>query len=74
MYIDIAEVRTQEGKLYLIVAIDRIFKFAYIEAHPQTSKALAAQFFRYFFLYRQRKKNYSGYSYSALLRNLNDKV
>ncbi|KAG6558640.1 Integrase core domain [Candidatus Rhabdochlamydia oedothoracis] len=46
IHIDIAEVRTQEGKLYLIVAIDRISKFAYVEAHPQTSKALAAQFLR----------------------------
>jgi hypothetical protein len=28
-HIDIAEVRTEEGKLYLFVAIDRTSKFAY---------------------------------------------
>lgn len=32
-HIDIAEVRTEEGKLYLFVAIDRIAKFAYAELH-----------------------------------------
>ena len=30
-HIDIAEVRTEEGKLYLFVAIDRTSKFAYAE-------------------------------------------
>ena len=32
-HIDIAEVRTKEGKLYLFVAIDRTSKFAYVELH-----------------------------------------
>jgi len=32
-HIDIAEVRTEEGKLYLFVAIDRTSKFAYAELH-----------------------------------------
>lgn len=31
-HIDIAEVRTQQGKLYLLVAIDRTSKFAFVEA------------------------------------------
>ncbi len=30
-HIDIAEVRTAEGKLYLLVAIDRTSKFAFVE-------------------------------------------
>lgn len=30
-HIDIAEVRTEEGKLYLFVAIDRTSKFVYVE-------------------------------------------
>ena len=30
-HIDIAKVRTEEGKLYLLAAIDRTSKFAYIE-------------------------------------------
>jgi transposase-like protein len=46
IHIDIAEVHTQEGRLYLIVAIDRVSKFAYVELHPQTSKMIAAQFLR----------------------------
>src|SRR5258708_1008638 len=32
-HIDIAEVRTAEGKLYLIVAIDRTSKFAFVQLH-----------------------------------------
>lgn len=32
-HIDIAEVRTEEGRLYLLVAIDRITKFAFVELH-----------------------------------------
>jgi len=43
-HIDIAEVRTQEGKLYLFVAIDRTSKFAFTRcmrrrrgASPRTS-------------------------------------
>ena len=34
-HIDIAEVRTEEGKLYLFVAIDRTCKFAYAELHEK---------------------------------------
>jgi hypothetical protein len=45
-HIDIAEVRTEEGKLYLFVAIDRTCKFAYAELHPQALKTVAAQFLR----------------------------
>jgi len=44
LHIDIAEVHTQEGKLYLIVAVDRVSKFVYAEVHLQTSKTIAAQF------------------------------
>ena len=32
-HIDIAEVRTAEGKLYMFVAIDRTSKFAFVELH-----------------------------------------
>jgi hypothetical protein len=46
VHVDIAEVHTREGKLYLIVAIDRVSKFAYAETHLQTSKTIAAQFLR----------------------------
>ena len=34
LHIDIAEVRTGEGKLYLFVAIDRTSKFAFAQLHP----------------------------------------
>lgn len=43
-HIDIAEVQTAEGKLYLFVAIDRTSKFAFIELHRQAGKLEAAQF------------------------------
>ena len=36
-HVDIAEVRTAQGKLYLIVAIDRTSKFAFVEMHEQLS-------------------------------------
>lgn len=46
VHIDIAEVRTEEGKLYLFVAIDRTSKVAYAELHPSATKLIAAQFLR----------------------------
>ena len=45
-HIDIAEVQTAEGKLYLFVAIDRTSKFAYAELHEKAAKMAAAQFLR----------------------------
>ncbi|MCA1408854.1 IS481 family transposase [Ensifer sp. IC3342] len=45
-HIDIAEVQTAEGKLYLFVAIDRTSKFAYAELHAKAGKMAAAQFLR----------------------------
>ncbi len=38
-HIDIAEVRTAEGKLYLFVAIDRTSKFAFVELHEKADTA-----------------------------------
>jgi transposase InsO family protein len=48
IHIDIAEVRTEEGKLRLFVAIDRTSKFAYVELHEKAGKMIAAQFLRNF--------------------------
>ena len=45
-HIDIAEVRTMEGKMYLYVAIDRTSKFAYAELHKSQTKMIAAEFLR----------------------------
>ena len=45
-HIDIAEVQTAEGKLYLFVAIDRTSKFAFVELHEKAGKMVAAQFLR----------------------------
>ncbi|QRE75500.1 IS481 family transposase [Methylobacterium aquaticum] len=45
-HIDIAEVRTQEGKLYLFVAIDRTSKFAFVELHEQANRRVAGDFLR----------------------------
>jgi len=46
-HIDIAEVQTAEGKLYLFVAIDRTSKFAYIELHRQAKRRTAGDFLRH---------------------------
>lgn len=45
-HIDIAEVRTEEGKLYLFVAIDRTSKFVYVELLEKSGKMQAAEFLR----------------------------
>ena len=46
-HIDIAEVRTEEGKIQLFVAIDRTCKFAYAEMHHKKTKMIASQFLRH---------------------------
>lgn len=46
VHIDIAEVHTGEGRLYLLVAIDRTSKFAFAELHPKAARRVAADFLR----------------------------
>jgi len=43
-HIDIAEVRTAEGKLYLYVAIDRTSKFAFVQLVKKTGRTSASAF------------------------------
>ncbi len=43
-HIDIAEVRTAQGRLYLLVAIDRTSKFAFVELHEKATTRVAADF------------------------------
>lgn len=43
-HVDIAEVQTAEGCLYLFVAIDRTSKFAYAELHPKATRTEAQDF------------------------------
>jgi transposase InsO family protein len=45
-HIDIAEVRTEQGKLYLLVAIDRTSKFAFVQLHEKATRRIAGDFFR----------------------------
>ena len=45
-HIDIAEVRTAEGKLHLFVAIDRTTKFAFIQLHEKATTRVAGDFLR----------------------------
>jgi transposase InsO family protein len=45
-HIDIAEVRTEQGRLYLLVAIDRTSKFAFVELHEKVTRRVAANFLR----------------------------
>ena len=46
VHIDIAEVRTEDGKLYLFVALGRTSKLAYVELHERQTKAITAEFLR----------------------------
>ena len=46
IHIDLAEVWTDEGKLYLFVAIDRVSKFAFAELHERATRRIAADFLR----------------------------
>ena len=43
-HIDIAEVRTEVGKLYLFVAIDRTSKLAFAQLHEKATRQVAADF------------------------------
>jgi transposase InsO family protein len=43
-HIDIAEVQTAEGKLYLFVAIDRTSKFAFLQLVDKANRATASDF------------------------------
>ena len=45
-HIDIAEVRTEQGKLHLFVAIDRTSKFAFVELHEKATTAVSTDFLR----------------------------
>ncbi len=45
-HIDIAEVRTEQGRLYLFVAIDRTSKFAFIQLHEKATRRVAGDFLR----------------------------
>jgi transposase InsO family protein len=45
-HIDMAEVRTAEGKLYMFVAIDRASKFAFVELHDKATRRNATEFLR----------------------------
>jgi transposase-like protein len=45
-HVDFAELRLEEGKHYLFVAIDRTSKLAFAELHPEATAARAAEFWR----------------------------
>ena len=45
-HIDIAEMRTAEGKLHLFVAIDRTTKFAFVQLHVKATTRVAGDFLR----------------------------
>src|SRR3712207_2415396 len=46
-HIDIAELRTEPGKLSLLVAIDRTSKFAFVELHERVTRRVAGAFLRH---------------------------
>ena len=46
MHIDVAEVRTEQGKLYLFVAIDRTSKLAFVKLEAEANRYAASDFLR----------------------------
>lgn len=46
LHIDIAELRTDEGKLWMFAAVDRTSKFAFAKLVPKAGKTTAAAFLR----------------------------
>ena len=46
--IDLAEVHTAEGRLYLLIAIDRTTKFAFVELHEKATRRVVGDFLRHF--------------------------
>lgn len=45
-HIDLAEVQTEQGRLYLFVAIDRTSKFAFTQLHAKATTRIAGDFLR----------------------------
>ena len=43
-HVDIAQVSTEQGQLYLFVAIDRTSKFAFVQLHGRATQRIAAAF------------------------------
>jgi transposase len=43
-HIDVAEVRTEQGKLHMFVAVDRTSKFAFVELHEKATTAVSREF------------------------------
>src|SRR3954452_3120069 len=46
-HIDLAEVRTEQGKLYLLVAVDRTSKFAFVELPEKVTRRVAGDVLRH---------------------------
>ena len=46
-HVDLTEVRTEQGKLYLLVAIDRTSKFAFVELHEKATRRVAGDLLRH---------------------------
>ena len=44
VHIDVCELRSAEGKVYLFLAIDRVSKFAYVELQPAATMMIGAAF------------------------------
>ena len=43
-YVDMAQVNTEEGRLYMFVVIERTSKFAYVELQEKSTRDIVAQF------------------------------
>lgn len=45
--VDHPDVRTEQGKLYLFVGIDRTSKFTFVELHEKATRRIAGDFLRH---------------------------
>ena len=43
-HVDLAKVQTAQGRLYFLVAIDRVTKFAFVELHEKVTRSIAGDF------------------------------
>lgn len=46
LYVEFAEVRTEEGRQYLFIAINRTSMLAFAELHPRATRMVSADFLR----------------------------
>lgn len=79
VHIDITEVRTEEGKAYLFVGIDRTTKYVYVELHTRMTSEIASDFLEHlvqdcpFVIHTVLTDNGAQFTYALLAEHLRPK-